>query len=196
MNTCVPTPTNLPLKLKLTHISTIIVVVGNIISFIPLIIVGSSNKLNGVTGSSPTHQSGSNSGDDYLSANTPIVYSPFCRESLIASLAIGIPFFLDLLLDLFATRSFKDYLDGGKTSGAVRMNLVERSCFIVGVLMSGLTSIAPLQTRFDIINALWATSTNVTTFLCIVPLFVFLDRISTNVRNPKQQMEQTLIAGR
>ena len=193
MNTCVPAP--LPnLHVKLTHVSTIIVVAGTIISFIPLILVGSSNKLNGITGPSPDIHSGTYTGDDYLSSNTPIVYSPFCRESLIASLAIGIPFFLDLLLDLFATRSFKDYLDGGKTSDTVRMNLVERSFFIVGVLMSGLTSIAPVNTHFDVIIALWAASTNVTTFLCIAPLFIFLERISTNVRNPKQQMEQTLIA--
>ena len=181
-------------QLKFTHTSSAIVIVGIIFSFIPLILVASSNNYwdYDVLSSPPANQSGTavNIGDDYLSSNTPIVYSPFCRESMIASLAIGIPFFLDLLFDLVATRSLKDYLDGGKTSGAVRMNLVERSMFIVGVLISGLTTIAPVNTHFDVINALWAASTNVTNFLCVVPLFIFLERISTNDVAPVQ----TLIA--
>ena len=193
MDTCVPTPSIH--RMKFIHVASLIVIGGTLISFIPLILVASNKLIYDILPSPAIHSgTATNNGDDYLSSNTPIVYSPFCRESLIASLAIGIPFFLDLLLDLFATRSFKNILDGGKTSDAVRMNLVERSFFVVGVLMSGLTSIAPLNTRFDIISALWAASTNVTTFLCIVPLFMFLERISTNVRNPKQQMEQTLIA--
>ena len=163
--------------------NVVIIVVGTIISFIPLIIVGSSNK----SLDSPVYAPYSGINDDYLSSNTPIVYSPFCRESMIAALAIGIPFFVDLLFDLVATRSFKAYLDGGKTN-AVRMNLVERSMFIVGVLMCGFTSIASTNTQFNIINALFTVSTNSTTFLCIAPLFIFLERISTNHRAPFQTL--------
>ena len=164
-----------------THTMFVIIVLGTIISFIPLIISSLDSHVYA------PYSGINNGGDDYLSSNTPIVYSPFCRESMIAALAIGIPFFIDLLFDLVATRSFKAYLDGGKTN-AVRMNLVERSMFIVGVLMCGFTSIASTNTQFNIINALFTVSTNSTTFLCIAPLFIFLERISTNHRAPFQTL--------
>ena len=183
MDGFVPTP-----LIHRAKFTSVIVVVGTIISFIPLLLLASSNDLDLPP---PPIQSSTHVGDDYLSSNTPIVYAPFCRESMIASLAIGIPFFLDLLLDLVATRSFKEYLDGGKkTSGAVRLNLQERSMFVVGVLMCGLTTIASIDTQYDIISALFTVSTNVTTFLCTAPLFVFLERISTSDWAPLQ----TLIA--
>ena len=114
---------------------------------------------------------------------TPTAYSAINRESLSATFGVGVPAAMDILIDLVmllqsfgASESSKS--DGNTDLDLTRLNTIERTLFIIGVLFQGATSLTPITTNYSLLNAVYICTNNLSTMLNIAPVTLFMGRIA------------------
>jgi hypothetical protein len=111
--------------------------------------------------------------------------SSFYRESSISTLFLIIPTSMDILLDLsllIAKNLTVNKVGNIKKPHApiiiVRLTVIERSLFVVGVAMQCLVNFAPEDANYLLL--LYHCASNCSTVLTICPILMFLERCTTS----------------
>jgi hypothetical protein len=109
----------------------------------------------------------------------------FYRESSISTLFLIIPTTMDILLDLsllIAKNLTVNKIGNIKKPHApiiiVRLTVIERSLFVVGVAMQCLVNFAPVDANYLLL--LYHCASNCSTVLTICPILMFLERCTTS----------------